>query len=696
MRIVPALLALGLAVGGLAVPSAGTAPVDTAAQPVDEGTVSLVAAPAFSGILHPGQALQITGTVTNSTSQDMDAGVASVYLPGIRFNSRDDLAAWLDSDAGSAGVPLGAALGTTEIGELARGQVRTFTMTVPAAALPLSASATTALPLAMRLASGDVEVDFARSAVVWLPAGAVPAVSLAIVTPLVAPPGTTGLIDAATLETLTSPGGLLDVQLRTALSHPVAIGVDPMIIASIRILGTSAPQQALDWLALLASAPNDIFPLGYADTDPGLAAQAGANLPLDPVGFPIDASLFPAAPEETPGPAPTPEPTPPTTAPTQEALLDWPYTIDGIAWPAESSVAADDPRALADAGYSRLLLDSSQLDGKVRPSPNVALRGADKEADADLTATVTDHALSRLIRAAATATSEVAANADLAAISAHLAVTASAERGATLVAALGRDGSSTGLRVDATLGAVESLPWVAITSLGEALALPAAAATLDPSAQPDDRVSTVRSLLEAERAVTAFSSVVDDPTLVTGPHRLALLGLLAESWAYDQAGWAAATTAYLDESRTVLDSVHLPEGSTITFPLEKGNLPITVRNELAFPVTVYVTVRPERAILDVLDDRVELSIEASSQSKVQIPVQSIANGEVRTVVTLTSSNGTPISAPTIVDLNVQAGWETAATVVLVIVVIALFGGGVWRTVLRRRKARRLRDGEAAT
>jgi hypothetical protein len=66
------------------------------------------------------------------------------------------------------------------------------------------------------------------------------------------------------------------------------------------------------------------------------------------------------------------------------------------------------------------------------------------------------------------------------------------------------------------------------------------------------------------------------------------------------------------------------------------------------------------------------------------------------VVTLTSSNGTPISAPTIVDLNVQAGWETAATVVLVIVVIALFGGGVWRTVLRRRKARRLRDGEAAT
>lgn len=699
MRIVPFLLALGLAAGSFAVPVAGTA----TPPPIDDGSVNLVTAPAFSGVLRAGQALQVTGTVTNSTGQDMDAGLASVYLPGIRLGSPAALSDWLDSDAGSAGIPLGTALGATEIGEVARGQVRTFTITIPAAALDLSGAAATAHPLAMRLASGDVEVDFARSAVVWLPDGAVPEVSVAVVTPLVAPPGTTGLIDAASLETLTAPGGLLDVQLQTVLSHPVAIGVDPMIIASIRILGSSAPQPALDWLAALAAAPNDIFSLGYADADPALAAQAGATLPLAPLGFPIDASLFPAAPDETPTPGDqsdtheTPIPTPaPPTIPTQETLLDWPYTFDRLAWPADSSVAPDDLGALVNAGYSRLLLDSSQLDGTLGVSPNVTLaqdeNGADKNADdsdpTNLTATVIDDTLSRLVRTAATASTDIEADAALAAISAHLAVTASDQRGSTLVATLGRGVSSTGLRVDETLGTLESLPWVSVTSLGDALALPAARATFDPSAQPDDRVSTARSLLAAERDVTAFSSVVDDPTLVTGPHRLALLALLGQSWVFDQAGWAAATAAYLDESRATLSSVHIPEGSTITLLQEKGNLPIAVRNELPFPVTVYVTVQPERAILDVLNDRVELTIEANSQSKVQIPVQSIANGEVRTTVTLTSSNGTRISAPTIVDLNVQAGWETAATVVLAVVVIGLFGGGIWRTVLRRRKSLR--------
>lgn len=692
MRIVPFLLALGLVAGATALPVAGHAAV----PPIDDGSVSVVVAPASSGVLRPGQALQVTATVTNSTGQDMDAGVASVYLPGIRLGSPAALSDWLDSEAGSTGVPLGAALGTTEIGELARGQIRTFTITIPAATLGLAGGTTTALPLAMRLASGDVEVDFARSVVVWLPDGASSAISVAVAMPLVAPPGTTGLLDATALEALTAPGGLLDVQLRTALSHPVAIGIDPMIIASIRLLGTTAPPSALDWLARLAEAPNDIFPLGYADADPSLAAQAGATLPLAPLGFTIDASLFPTTPEETTGPDETPVPTPPPTLPTPETLLGWAYTIDGLAWPADSSVAPEDIDALADAGYSRLLLASTQVGGAHASTPNVTLEGTD--AAAKLTATVTDATLSRLIRTAATALTDVEESAALAAAAAHLAVRATSERasaspgspstGPTLVATLGRDGSVTGQRIDDALNSLESLPWVSVTGLGDALALPTASASLDPSAQPDDRIATVRSLLEAEQDVTAFSSVVDDPTLVTGPRRLALLGLLAESWAFDQAGWAAAAAGYLSDSRDILDSVRIPEGSTITLLQEKGNLPITVRNGLDFPVTVYVTVRPERAILDVLDDRVELMIEANSQSKVQIPVQSIANGEVRTTVTLTSSNGTRISAPTIVDLNVQAGWETAATVVLVIIVIGLFGAGIWRTVHRRRKNRR--------
>lgn len=675
MRIVPFVLALGLAVGSW------TAPVG--ASPVDEGGVNLVAAPSFAGVVRPGQALQVTGTVTNSTGQDMDAGIASVYLPNIRIPDRDALSAWLDSDEGSAGIPLGQALGSTAIGELAPGQVRAVTITIPPAAIAASETPLTTLPLAIRLASGTVEVDFMRSAVVRLSAEASPQVSLTVVTPLVTPPDATGLLDAEELSALTAPGGQLDVQLRTALAHSVAIGLDPMIPASIRLLGTSAPQSALDWLAALESAPGDVFPLGYADADPALAVQAGLPLPLDPLGFPIDESLFPPVTEETPAPDATPVPAPEPTVPTQETLLNWNYSVDGLAWPAPGSVAAGDVGALANAGYSRILLDSGQVTGGSAAGPNVTIRG---DADRELAASVSDDTVSRLLRTAANAATDVDANAAITELSAHLALAATG-RDATLIATLGRDGSASGPRLDSSLTALESLPWVAAMDLTDALALPATPASFVPLSHPDDRVITARSLLAAEQSVTAFSSVVDEPGVVTEPRRLALLALLGESWAFDQAGWAAATGTFFEEGRTIVDSVRIPEGSVINFPLEKGNLPIAVTNDLDFPVTVYVTVQPARAILDVLNDRVELKIEANSQSKASIPVQSIANGEVRTTVSLASATGVQISTPTSVDLNVQAGWETAATVVLAIVVVVMFAAGIARTALRWRKGR---------
>jgi len=206
--------------------------------------------------------------------------------------------------------------------------------------------------------------------------------------------------------------------------------------------------------------------------------------------------------------------------------------------------------------------------------------------------------------------------------------------------------------------------------------------------EPPTRVATASALLASERQVTAFSSVLVDPTALTGPRRLALLATFAQSWHTDQAGWNQAADQYRTSGGVILDAVRIPDSSTITFPQEKGNLPIAVRNELDFPVTVYVTVQPERAILEVVDSRVELTIEANSQAKAQIPVQSIANGQVLTKVSLSSATNVAISQPTFVELNVQAGWETAATVVLAIMVVGLFVAGVWRTINRLRKLRR--------
>lgn len=672
MKIIPFLLALGLAVGGTVAPAVWAA--DTT---VDDGAVSVTAAPAFSGLLRPGQALQVNGVVSNTTSQAMDAGTATVFLSRTPVPSRSAMTTWLDPAEDSAGTAPGTSLGSTLIGELAPGQVRPFTITIPAPALGLSVQALAAYPLTVRLASGTVELDVARSAVVLSPGQSGPTTRLAIAMPIITPSGTTGLISAEDLTTYTAPSGLLTTQLTAALSHPVAIGIDPMILASIRILGTSAPQSALYWLARLAGAQNETFALSYADSDLALAHQAGEQAPLVPLTFPIDPSLFAPVTTETPVPAETPPAEPSPQLPTPESLVEWAYSTDGLAWPNDDTVVEADLDAFASIGFTRTILSSSQLSGITGPNGTVGKHAV----------TVSDAAISGYLRAAANAPTELAWQSAMTSVAAELAASATSG-GSLLLATLGRDGSTTGPRLNETLDALSTLPWMQPTTLDSVIAGPTVAVKLVAAPEPPTRVATASALLASERQVTAFSSVLVDPPALTGPRRLALLATLAQSWHTDQAGWNQAADQYRASGGVILDAVRIPDSSPINFPLEKGNLPIAVKNELDFPVTVYVTVQPERAILDVVDSRVELTIEANSQAKAQIPVQSIANGQVLTKVSLSSATNVAISQPTFVELNVQAGWETAATVVLAVIVIALFVAGVWRTVSRRRKLKR--------
>ena len=101
-------------------------------------------------------------------------------------------------------------------------------------------------------------------------------VEIAIAVPLVVPIGTTGLVTAAELELYTSPTGLLSRQLDAVFDKPVAIAIDPMIIVSIRILGSAAPPSAAAWLERLSRATNETFALPYANSDVTLATQAGS------------------------------------------------------------------------------------------------------------------------------------------------------------------------------------------------------------------------------------------------------------------------------------------------------------------------------------------------------------------------------------------------------------------------------------
>src|SRR5690606_8396680 len=71
----------------------------------------------------------------------------------------------------------------------------------------------------------------------------------------------------------------------------VTMAIDPMILASIRSLGTSAPESATSWLTRLAEGRNESFALEWSDANPVLSLQAGREVLSAPV-VPVDPTLF--------------------------------------------------------------------------------------------------------------------------------------------------------------------------------------------------------------------------------------------------------------------------------------------------------------------------------------------------------------------------------------------------------------------
>ena len=543
-----------------------------------------------------------------------------------------------------------------------------------------------ALALLLGLA-GTVAISVSPSAQAVV-ASDVP-VGLTITVPLVTPAGSTGLITADALAQFTSPAGLLSRQLDAVIDRPVAIGIDPMILVSIRILGSSAPPSASAWLERLRAATNETFPLTYADSDLTLTLQAGSTAVLQPQSFDfaIDPTLFSAAVTPAPGDTPTPTPTSttdtdtaagPPPLPTTEELLEWPYTMTGIAWPSDGTVVASDLSTIEASGYDTTILNSG----------NVERAGQSAPATADgHSILLADDAISTLIREAAQSPTIEGWNGAIARLSDALASRSSAagEQEQRILATLVRGFAPTGYRLVDTLEALELMQSVRLVPLSSTMAASAAAVTVINQEHSTETSARVAIMLAAESEETLFASIVESPESVTAERRLHVLALTAHVWEDNPTGWQKAIDAFLAESSVLRNSVHVVESSTINLFADRASLPITVSNALSHRITVYITVRPETALLKVENSRVELTVEPNSQGKGQVPVQSISNGTVQLVVSLSSGTGVPINGTTAVQINVQAGWETPVTVGIAAIVIVVFGVGIVRSIVRRRK-----------
>ena len=108
-------------------------------------------------------------------------------------------------------------------------------------------------------------------------------------------------------------------------------------------------------------------------------------------------------------------------------------------------------------------------------------------------------------------------------------------------------------------------------------------------------------------------------------------------------------------------------------------------NALPVAVTVLLAVRPLQPLLHVEDPSVEVTIEPDSTSTASVPVESITNGEVTVRAELHASSGAVVGSPRFLKVILQAGWETLGTVIAGALILLIFGGGLVRSILRRRR-----------
>jgi hypothetical protein len=495
---------------------------------------------------------------------------------------------------------------------------------------------------------------------------------VSVLVPLTVPDTADGVLSAESLAEYTGSTGTLTRQLDAVSGRGVTIGVDPRILASIRLLGSAAPESALDWLDRLQSAPNERFALPYADADVSAQAQAGLDALLSPTSFEyaIDDTRFAAAPG-TASPAPTTavdadQPADDAPArPTTESLLasDWSTALGSVAWPDEGTVSAADLAVYAASGVNRTVVSS---DGLLLPEGVTTTSRADA-GDSDLV--VADSRLTEAFDAAATAGDDVEWRARISEIATDLAEVQEEGTAPAVVLTLGRDSAVGAGRLAETLDAIASLPWARGSALSSALAVPATeGASIVDSPESEQRIDRIRDLLDAGARVDAFSSVLQEPELLAGKSRNDVLALLAVAWRGEGGLWSDAVTAAQEQAGTTLSLVY-------------------VRNELPWPVAVRIEASTSNAVLDIDEAAIETTaIDARSQGRVLIPVKArVGNGETTLGLQLTSADGVRIGEPSSMVTSVRADWETVGTLILGIALVVVFGAGIVRNILRRRR-----------
>lgn len=652
----------------------------TAATESDDAVVELTVSAGVRGSVAPGSATTASLTVQNATDTRLSSGRVTVELGDTPLGDEAALSAWLDDEdtAGSF-----AQIGADTTSPVDPDATVSSSLLIPAEAL---AGLTPGVyPLRARLTgvsddAGDDPLVSTSVLVVSEPSAG----PIAIVVPITATPADGALLSSEELTTLTAADGALTAVLDGVSGTSAVLAIDPAILASIRVLGSAAPEPATDWLRRLDALPNERFALQFGDADVTAQSQAGLPAPLRPTTLAsfLDPSRFTTAaatPSATdPGdPTQTPPPTSGPVVPDDAALT----AVDGatarIVWPRSSLLDTDLATFANYFGDSTVTIVSSA-------STSGSLGGHSTIDGHDVL--VTDAAASGALSRAASQNDAAARQALLAEASAHLSLSGAASTDAPVLVGLSRDETRSSDALKETISAVDTLGF----GLSGILAAQPAVTTLTSEADTD-RAADLQRMLASEPVLGDFATMLDDPQLLLSPKRIQIMrasGVGVGGSAYDD-----AVDAVDDATLATLRAVDIPPASTIQLLSANADLPFSVRNDLPWPVNIRLSVSPSDPRLEVESPR-EATLQPGTTTRVKVPVSArVGSGELDLDLQLSSPTGVKIGQDETVRVSVRAEWETIGLVVFGGLIVLLLGLGTIRTVVRRRRERAATESE---
>jgi hypothetical protein len=671
---------LAIALGGCALAAPSTAVAADQAASDDDQRVALHVSAGLRGVVAPGSSTTAILTVENDTESELSGGQVQVEISRTPLTDDAAVSDWLDDGEAPGDFDT---IGVDETQAVDAGASDTTTIYVPETTLgaltpgvyPLRAEltgATTGNP------SDDRVAAVATTATSVLVVADSQTTQIGVLVPLTATPAGGGLLTADELSALTAPEGALTAQLDGVAGTTAVLAIDPAIPAAIRVLGSAAPQSAREWLTRLDDLPNARFALQFGDAD--AAAQAQAGLPellqpttlapfLDPANFPQAPATVSPSDGADATPSPTPGPTGSPALPSDEELSAVEGAIPRILWP-DDGLTQDDLAAFA--GYlgegTTTILSSSTVGGL--SAAHATAGGQDL--------LVTDAAASESLSDAAAEPDEVARQRLLAESVALLQLAQGRAPGAPLLIGLDRDEDRTSDALRDAISAADSIGF----EFAALRATPPVTASVTSEADAA-RAAAVANLLADETSLTAFSSVLADPQVLLSPERIRILrtlsvGTSATTFTEKVAAHQAQTTA-------TLGAVSIPPSSTIQLLTANADLPIAVRNDLPWPVTVQLFASPSDPRLEV-KPMIETVVQANSTTRVKVPVSArVGSGEVDLRLSLYSPTGVQIQAEQSVRVAVRAEWETIGLIIFGGLTVVLIALGVIRTVRRKRR-----------